>query len=102
VLSPAERERAAQALLGAARDHATIPPISVTWPAAEVEDALVDGLTAAWRQGVAHGASRLRARFAAGLDETIAWYRSNEAWWRRVKSGEYRRFYDLWYGDRLN
>jgi dTDP-glucose 4,6-dehydratase len=40
--------------------------------------------------------------FAAGLDETIAWYRANEAWWRRVKSGEYRRFYDLWYGDRLN
>jgi len=39
VLSPAEREQAAQALLGAARDHATIPPISVTWPAAEVEDA---------------------------------------------------------------
>jgi dTDP-glucose 4,6-dehydratase len=40
--------------------------------------------------------------FAAGLDETIAWYQANEAWWRRVKSGEYRRFYDLWYGDRLN
>jgi len=40
--------------------------------------------------------------FAAGLDETIAWYQDNEAWWRRVKSGEYRRFYDLWYGDRLN
>jgi len=40
--------------------------------------------------------------FAAALDETIAWYRTNEAWWRRVKSGEYRRFYDLWYGDRLS
>ena len=39
MLSPAEREQAARALLGAARDHATIPPISVTWPAAEVEDA---------------------------------------------------------------
>ena len=40
--------------------------------------------------------------FAAALDQTIAWYRDNEAWWRPVKSGEYRRFYDLWYGDRLN
>jgi len=30
VLSAAEREQAAQALLGAARDHATIPPVSVT------------------------------------------------------------------------
>jgi 2-oxo-hept-3-ene-1,7-dioate hydratase len=39
VLSPTEREQAAHALLDAARDHATIPPLSVTWPAAEVEDA---------------------------------------------------------------
>ena len=39
MLTPAEREQAAEALLRAARDHATIPPVSVTWPAAEVEDA---------------------------------------------------------------
>ncbi|MGH7856946.1 MAG: GDP-mannose 4,6-dehydratase, partial [Candidatus Binatia bacterium] len=39
--------------------------------------------------------------FEQGLDETIAWYRENRAWWQAVKSGEYRRFYDLWYGDRL-
>ena len=43
-----------------------------------------------------------RRTFAVGLDDTIAWYRANEPWWRRVKSGEYRRFYDLWYGERLN
>ncbi len=40
--------------------------------------------------------------FAAALEETIDWYRTNEPWWRNVKSGEYRRFYDLWYGERLN
>ena len=53
--------------------------------------------------------SRLRAEtswrpareFGAGLDETILWYRDNREWWENVKSGEYRRFYDLWYGERL-
>ena len=39
MLSAAERKEAAEALLAAARDHAVIPPISVTYPAAEVEDA---------------------------------------------------------------
>ena len=39
--------------------------------------------------------------FEESLDATIAWYRANESWWRAVKSGEYRRFYDLWYGSRL-
>jgi 2-keto-4-pentenoate hydratase len=39
VLSEAERNEAAAALLAAARDHRTIPPISATYPAAEVEDA---------------------------------------------------------------
>ena len=39
MLSAAERKGAAEALLAAARDHAVIPPISVTYPAAEVEDA---------------------------------------------------------------
>jgi dTDP-glucose 4,6-dehydratase len=39
--------------------------------------------------------------FSAAIDRTVAWYRANEPWWRAVKSGEYRRFYDLWYGGRL-
>ncbi len=39
--------------------------------------------------------------FEESLDATIEWYRAHEAWWRAVKSGEYRRFYDLWYGSRL-
>jgi dTDP-glucose 4,6-dehydratase len=29
-----------------------------------------------------------------GLDRTIAWYLDNEAWWRKIKSGEYREYYD--------
>jgi dTDP-glucose 4,6-dehydratase len=39
--------------------------------------------------------------FADALEHTIHWYRSHEPWWRTVKTGEYRRFYDLWYGERL-
>ncbi|MGH7897098.1 MAG: dTDP-glucose 4,6-dehydratase [Candidatus Binatia bacterium] len=39
--------------------------------------------------------------FFEGLERTIDWYRSNQSWWRAVKSGDYQRFYDLWYGDRL-
>ncbi len=36
--------------------------------------------------------------FADGLAETVRWYRQNEDWWRTVKSGEYRRFYEMHYG----
>lgn len=36
--------------------------------------------------------------FAAGLSETVTWYRENEPWWRAIKSGEYRKFYELNYG----
>jgi dTDP-glucose 4,6-dehydratase len=39
--------------------------------------------------------------FETDLESTIEWYRTNERWWRAVKSGEYRRFYELWYGGRL-
>jgi dTDP-glucose 4,6-dehydratase len=37
-----------------------------------------------------------------GLAETIAWYRSpaNERWWRAIKSGEYRTWYERNYGKR--
>ena len=39
--------------------------------------------------------------FSAALDCTIDWYRQNEHWWRTIKNGEYQRFYQLWYGERL-
>jgi dTDP-glucose 4,6-dehydratase len=38
--------------------------------------------------------------FERGLDATIDWYRRNTEWTRRVKSGEYRRFYELNYSNR--
>jgi len=38
--------------------------------------------------------------FERGLDATVDWYRRNTEWTRRVKSGEYRQFYELNYADR--
>lgn len=38
--------------------------------------------------------------FEKGLADTINWYQSNQDWWQRVKSGEYLKFYDQYYGGR--
>jgi len=35
--------------------------------------------------------------FAEGLKETIAWYRENESWWKKIKSGEYLEYYKKQY-----
>jgi dTDP-glucose 4,6-dehydratase len=35
--------------------------------------------------------------FDEGLRATVRWYLDNEPWWRSVKSGEYRSFFDRWY-----
>lgn len=32
-----------------------------------------------------------------GLQHTIAWYRDNEGWWQRIKSGEYKEYYNKQY-----
>ncbi len=33
-----------------------------------------------------------------GIDETVQWYRDNEDWWRKIKSGEFRAYYERQYG----
>jgi dTDP-glucose 4,6-dehydratase len=38
--------------------------------------------------------------FERGLLDTVEWYQRNQAWVERIKSGEYRRFYELNYSDR--
>jgi dTDP-glucose 4,6-dehydratase len=38
-----------------------------------------------------------RVAFADGLARTIAWYRDHGDWWRKIKSGEYRQFYEEQY-----
>jgi dTDP-glucose 4,6-dehydratase len=42
-----------------------------------------------------------RSAWPRALEETIAWYKANEQWWRRVKSGAYRDYYQRQYGARL-
>jgi len=39
--------------------------------------------------------------FEQGLSETIAWYQESDGWWRRIKSGEFRAYYEQAYGHRL-
>ncbi len=41
-----------------------------------------------------------RMDFERGLQATIDWYRANQAWVQRVKTGEYRHFYELNYANR--
>jgi dTDP-glucose 4,6-dehydratase len=41
-----------------------------------------------------------RSAWPKALEETIAWYRRNETWWRRVKSGQYRSYYEQQYANR--
>ena len=43
---------------------------------------------------------RPEMEFAEGLPRTVAWYREHQDWMFRVKSGEYRRFYELNYAHR--
>ena len=39
--------------------------------------------------------------FEEGLAETVEWYASNKPWLESVRSGDYRRFYDRQYSNRL-
>jgi dTDP-glucose 4,6-dehydratase len=36
--------------------------------------------------------------FEQGITETIKWYVNNQAWWKRIISGEYKEYYKLLYG----
>ena len=33
-----------------------------------------------------------------GMRQTVQWYRENESWWRKIKSGEFRAYYERQYG----
>ena len=38
--------------------------------------------------------------FDSWLEKTVAWYQNNEDWWKKVKSGEYQKYYQKQYGER--
>ena len=37
--------------------------------------------------------------FATGLKRTVSWYRDNPDWWRKIKSGEWREYYERQYAE---
>ena len=39
--------------------------------------------------------------FEDALDVTVRWYQQNEWWWRPIKSGEFKEYYQQQYGERL-
>jgi dTDP-glucose 4,6-dehydratase len=41
-----------------------------------------------------------RSAWPAALEATVRWYSDNQTWWRRVKSGAYRAYYQQQYGAR--
>ena len=40
--------------------------------------------------------------FEEGLRATVRWYQDHEAWWRPIKSGEFRQYYEQQYRRRLD
>jgi len=39
--------------------------------------------------------------FETYLKKTVEWYKKNQDWWKRVKSGDYQKYYQEWYGKEL-
>ena len=39
--------------------------------------------------------------FAEGIKKTIKWYLDNKQWWERIVSGEYVKYFEKMYGDKL-
>ena len=39
-----------------------------------------------------------RTSFDEGMKKTVEWYEKNEDWWRKIKSGEYLKYYEKQYG----
>lgn len=40
--------------------------------------------------------------FEEGTERAVRWYQENEWWWRKIKSGEFRAYYEKQYGERLS
>jgi dTDP-glucose 4,6-dehydratase len=36
-----------------------------------------------------------------GVHSTIEWYRAERSWWERIKRGEYKRYFEQWYAERM-
>ena len=36
--------------------------------------------------------------FETALQTTVDWYLANRSWWKRIRSGDYEKYYELMYG----
>ncbi|MQA73082.1 MAG: dTDP-glucose 4,6-dehydratase [Solirubrobacterales bacterium] len=52
-------------------------------------------LSAAKTEGLGWEAA---VRFEDGIERTVEWYRENEWWWKPIRGGEYREYYERQYG----
>ncbi|MCC6348653.1 MAG: dTDP-glucose 4,6-dehydratase [Candidatus Eisenbacteria bacterium] len=43
---------------------------------------------------------RPKIPFEEGIRRTVEWFQANEAWWRPIRSGEFREYYERMYGQR--
>jgi dTDP-glucose 4,6-dehydratase len=41
-----------------------------------------------------------RMNWDEGITRTVEWYKGNEWWWRKIKEGEFREYYEKQYGNR--
>lgn len=41
-----------------------------------------------------------KTSFEEGIKKTVTWYKENENWWKKIKSGEYQKYYEKNYKDR--
>jgi dTDP-glucose 4,6-dehydratase len=41
-----------------------------------------------------------RISFEEGIVQTVEWFRANESWWRPIKQGDFRAYYERMYGQR--
>ncbi len=39
-----------------------------------------------------------KVKLKEGLKETVEWYKNNEDWWKKIKNGEYKNYYEKQYG----
>ena len=44
---------------------------------------------------------RPEVKFEDGIKSTVEWYVQNKPWWQAIKTGEYMRFFEQYYSDRL-
>jgi dTDP-glucose 4,6-dehydratase len=40
-----------------------------------------------------------KTNFEEGMKQTVEWYKNNTDWWKKIKSGEYLKYYEKQYGE---